>query len=132
MASNPQWENAIVEQDSVGECIEISYASGKECHGEDVSHEALRAVLAGLGAKGWDLVAATDAFSPSERRVRSYAFKRLQDEARGIFRVIRGSPRTWHWISPGVASGSFKNLMRSCNTCRAFDGAVESLCPLQP
>ena len=83
--SQPQWEYALVEQDSVGECIEISYASGKECHGEDVSHEALLAVIAHLGAKGWELVAATDTFSPSERRVRSYAFKRLHDETRGIF-----------------------------------------------
>lgn len=82
--SKLKWEYAIVEQDSVGECIEISYASGTECHGEDVSHEALLAVVAGLGAKGWELVAATDAFSPSERRVRSYAFKRRHDEARGI------------------------------------------------
>ena len=84
MGPQPQWEYAIVEQDSVGECIEISYASGTECHGEDVSHEALLAVVAGLGAKCWELVAATDAFSPSERRVRSYAFKRRHDEARGI------------------------------------------------
>ena len=83
--SKLQWEYAIVEQDSVGECIEISYASGTECHGEGVSHEALLAVIAGLGAKGWELVAATDTFSPSERRIRSYAFKRLHDEARAIF-----------------------------------------------
>jgi hypothetical protein len=83
--SKPQCEYAVVEQDRVGECIEISYASGTECHGEDVSHKALLAVIAGLGAKGWELVAATDAFSPSERRIRSYAFKRLHDEARGIF-----------------------------------------------
>jgi hypothetical protein len=83
--SKPQWEYAIVEQDSVGDCITISYASHDECHDEDVSHEALMAAIADLGAKGWELVAATDAFSPSERRVRSYALKRLHDEARGIF-----------------------------------------------
>ena len=37
------------------------------------------AVIAGLGAKGWEMVAVTDAFSPTERRCRSYAFKRLHD-----------------------------------------------------
>jgi len=77
--STQRWEHAIVEHDSVGDCIKILYASGSECHGEDVSHEALLAVIAGLGAKGWEMVAATDAFSPCERRVRSYAFKRLHD-----------------------------------------------------
>ena len=85
MGPQPQWEYAIVEQDTVGECIEISYASCKECHSEDVSHEALLAVIARMGAKGRGLVAATDTFSPSERRVRSYAFKPFRDEARGIF-----------------------------------------------
>jgi hypothetical protein len=79
-----QWEYAIVEQDSVGECITISYVSHDECHDEDVSHEALMAVIAGLGAKGWELVTATDAFSSTERRVRSFAFKRLHGEARGV------------------------------------------------
>jgi hypothetical protein len=83
--SKPQWKYTIVEQDSVGECITISYASRSECHDEDVSHEALMTVIAGLGAKGWELVAATDTFSPSERRIRSFAFKRWHDEARGIF-----------------------------------------------
>ena len=85
MGPQSQWEYAIVEQDSVGDCITISYVSHDECHDEDVSHEALMTAIAGLGAKGWELVAATDTFSPSERRVRSFAFKRRRDEARGIF-----------------------------------------------
>ena len=36
-------------------------------------------VIAGLGEQGWELVATSDAFSPTERRVRTFAFKRLHD-----------------------------------------------------
>jgi hypothetical protein len=37
-----------------------------ESHEEDVSYESLMTVIAGLGGKGWELVTATDAVSPSE------------------------------------------------------------------
>ena len=90
MDANPQWDYAIVEQDSPGYCILISYASLTECRDEPVcrdepgSQESLMTVIAGVSEKGWELVAMTDAFSPTERRVRTFAFKRLHDEARGI------------------------------------------------
>ena len=62
--SKPQWEKAIVEQDRVGHCITISYASLTDCHDEDASHESLMARIADLGAEGRELAAATDAVSP--------------------------------------------------------------------
>jgi len=88
--ANPQWDYVIVEQDSLGYCILISYTSLTECRDEPVcrdepgSQESLMTVIAGLGEKGWELVAMTDAYSPTERRVRTVAFKRLHDEDRGI------------------------------------------------
>jgi hypothetical protein len=80
----------MVEQDSIGYCILISYTSLTECRDEPVcreepgSQESLMTGIAGLGEKGWELVATTDAFSPTERRVRTFAFKRLHDPDRGI------------------------------------------------
>ena len=62
--SKPHWAYTTVEQDSVGHCITISNASLTDCHDEDASHESLMARIAGLGAKGWALAAATDAAKP--------------------------------------------------------------------
>ena len=90
MDAKPQWDYAIVEQDSIGYCILISYTSLTECRDEPVcreepgSQESLMTVIAGLGEQGWELVATSDAFSPTERRIRTFAFKRLHDEDRGI------------------------------------------------
>jgi hypothetical protein len=90
LTTNPQWDYAIVEQDSLGYCILISYTSLTECRDEPVcrdepdSQESLMTVIAGLGEQGWELVATSDAFSSTERRVRTFAFKRLHDEDRAI------------------------------------------------
>lgn len=90
MTTNPQWDYAVVEQDSLSYCLLISYTSLTECRHEPVcreepsSQESLMTVIAGLGEQGWELVATSDAFSPTERRVRTFAFKRLHGEHRGI------------------------------------------------
>ena len=58
MTTNPQWDYAVVEQDSLSYCILISYTSLTECRHEPVcrdepgSQESLMTVIAGLGEKG--------------------------------------------------------------------------------